>query len=507
MADKPAAPAADKGPAPAKKTNPQVEVLIKNQFWILGAIALVTAGVVWWMGAGDLDKQFATDKRLVDMKFTEVRNLEMKQGTQNALPSEFFTKSVNDLRKQLGEQVVAAWDNLYDRQTDTSEDDATEIFVVDKDIDNLTKNTQVATFRELILHEPDDREAMLKADSSLGPDILQKIQVYHSNRILDKEIAGLFGMLDLRHAREKDIFGKQLPVAAGAAPEKGVEGILVWAAPVSPAGFLARYTTTQPPSLDRIAMTYEDIWTFRSVFTALRKINSRPIDTWLDVMKGKSLSAEAASLRVDQANVPIKRIDYCDLAQWAMYSSFEDPGDVKIVAPGSSGGGIDPVINSGGSGGSTFSVNTQGTEEETKQLMTGRYLNGRNEQVENPSDPPFAEFRQMYVQIKVLMDQRLIPVLIAECANAPLPIETRQVRVTLDEVDVIRKAAANVNDPTSLQRSPHDAVVMLRGVVYIYTIPDDEKTPDEKRKLGKGSDPEPSKREYGTPKKASAPAL
>lgn len=479
MADKPAA--ADKGGDSAKKTNPQVAALIKNQFWILCGVAIVAAAAVWYLGTDDLDKKFSENKRKIDSHFTMMKMLDQKRGV-NALPSEFFTTRVNDEIKRLTAQVVGAWSNLYDRQSGTQGKNK---------IDLLAVNSKVPIFRDLILMEPDDRKALLESDKELQNKVNNQLQSYHNNQMLDEDFTDLFALLNLRHPRGIDPFGRTI---AGADPnDKGVVGVLVWASSSGkPTEIRDRYRTRRAPGIDRVAVTYEDIWVYRSLFRAIQSINSKPIDDWMEVMKGKTPSGSP----VDQANVPIKRIEYCDLAQYAMYASFDDAGDVQI-----SGSEVAETLAAGG-GGSAFAVTNEGTAEEEQLLLKGRYLDGRNAQVTDPSNPPFTEFRQIYVQLRVLMDQRLIPVLITECANAPLPIETRQVRITMLTTDNINKAAAVGGEVNSVQQSTHDAIVTVRGVVFIYTKPDAADAPEEKKKLGKGADPEPSKRDFGIPKRA-----
>jgi len=480
MADKPAA-AADKGDS-AKKMNPQVAALVKNQFWILCGVAIVAAGVVWYMGTGELDAQFIKNKQKIDSNFTMMKQLDQKRGV-NALPSEYFTTRVNAEIARLTAQVVGAWSNLYDRQAGTQGKHK---------IDLLAVNSKVLVFRDLILMEPDDRKALLESDSRLQEEVRNQLQSYHNNQMLDEDFTQLFSLLNLRHTRGIDVFGR--PIKDADPNDKGVVGVLVWASGSGkPADVRDRYRTKRAPGIDRVAVTYEDIWVYRSLFSAIQSINSKPIDDWMEVMKGKTPSGQP----VDQANVPIKRIEYCDLAQYAMYMSFDDAGDVTIT-----GGNAAEVAAQGGGGGSTFKVENEGTPEEEQLLLNGRYLDGRNAQVTDPSNPPFTEFRQIYVQLRVLMDQRLIPVLITECANAPLPIETRQVRISMTTTDNINKAAAVGGEVAGVQQSSHDAIVTIRGVVFIYTKPDAADAPEEKKKLGKGADPEPGKRDFGIPKKS-----
>ncbi len=495
MADKPAA--ADKTDAPKapKKKSPGMEKLAKNHFWILTVVVVVIGAVVWYLGTGALDVAFAKDQKTAENAFTMAKRLRGMAGP-NSPPNSRYAGKVDVVRRALTDEVIKAWEDLYNRQTGL-----------------FTVNPKVAIFRDFVLMEPDDRKAVIDANQNLQSNIAGAIQTYHNNQVLEEDFEKLFEPLNIRRPRGLTAFGKP---AAGkpAAPGGGAaDGIVVWKAAFNPTALMQRYDTKSAPSLDRIAVTYEDIWTFYSLFGVISKMNEKPIDSWLEIMQGKTPSAAP----VDQANVPIKRIDYCDLAQYAMASAVADAGNVKIESAESAavaGGGFGAVADVGGGGG-LFAVGTEGSPTEDQRLLTDRYLDGRNTPVTDPSNPPYTEFRQMFVQLTVLMDQRLIPVLIAQCANAPIPIETRQVRISLNEVDKIRRvnaedAAAQIE---KVEQSPHDATVTLRGIVFIYTKNDPKVNPEEavevaaKRKLGRGADPKPGERDFGVPKKgASAPA-
>jgi hypothetical protein len=193
-----------------------------------------------------------------------------------------------------------------------------------------------------------------------------------------------------------------------------------------------------------------------------------------------------------------------------------DQGNVQIADPSGGGaaegmGGMMAGGDIGGGGGSAFNVGNTGAASEDAQLLKDRYLDGRNTPVGDASNPPYTEFRQMFLQLTVLMDQRLIPVLISQCANAPIPIETRQIRINLNDTDRIRRVQADdAAQVDKVEQSPHDAVVTLRGVVFIYTKNDPPVNPNEdaaaaeRRKLGEGADPNPFDRDFGIPKRGAA---
>jgi hypothetical protein len=106
---------------------------------------------------------------------------------------------------------------------------------------------------------------------------------------------------------------------------------------------------------------------------------------------------------------------------------------------------------------------------------------------------PFAEFKQVYVRMKVLMDQRKAPELLAACASARLPVEIRQVLMSLDDkTGVGQRPGARGPSGDKIDPGPYDGFVDIRGIVYIYNKPD-------VNRVGKGAAGEPAKRPFSIP--------
>ena len=479
MADKPTAAAPASATEAPKKRDPRLEAVLQHHFWIVSGVVVIAAVVVWYLGTAALNQRFTDDVRTNNSAFSLLSSLKSDQAV-NSPPNAKYRTETEKQRDDLLTKVYTAWEKLYERQK-----------VV------LPVHERIPKLGELFLLDIAERAAIEQAD----PEITRERNTYHNNQILEEEFRNLFTMLNLRRPRTAapaaGAPGAAPAVAAAPVPAAGdddaradapggFEGNVLWNAPYSTNNLMQRYKSQLAPTVDRIAVTYEDVWLFRSMFGVIQRINARPIDEWLDIMDGAEPPQNPAP--VDQANVPIKRIDFCDVAQHAMYETAGNPGDVKNYGP------KEQEFLPGSEGGGQFTFGSQGTPEEDQVLLAGRYLDGRDVPVADPSQPPVAEFRQVFVQMRVLMDQRLVPALIAECANAPLPIETRQVRLSLEEVDVLRSvdAAAAANQMNKVERSPHDAVVTIRGVIYIYLKPD-------RKKLGKGSDSDPGNRQYGVP--------
>jgi hypothetical protein len=474
MADKPAAAEA------AKKVDPRIEALKKNHFWILAGLLLIVALAVWWIGTGALADQFKKDSATNTRAFSSLQAY--KSTPVNGPPNAKYAEAVNAENDRVGKGVVATWDKQFARQ---------------KTI--LTFNPKIGEeLQKMVLLDVNERKTQFKKESQ---KISAHLQNYLNGQVIEEDFAQLFSMLNLRRPKVVAAPAGAAPAAAPAiAPGQGgpqvpagIEGVVVWAAPRTTQQLMQRYLTKAQPSADRYAVTQEDIWIFKAIFGVIQKINKHSNDQWLSVMSGNPLPTD--EILIDQANVPIKRIEFCDVAQYAMKKAYSDPGRLMPLGRERSD---DPIFTNQGDGGA-FSVGTLGTPEEDLQLLTDRYLDSKNYPVADPSNPPISEFRQVFLQLTVLMDQRIVPVLISEFAQAPLPIETRQVKMDLSQVDIVRNRDAFADAINAVQQTPQDVSVTLRGVVYIYLTPD-------QKKLGKGSDKEPGNRDYGIARPAPEPA-
>jgi hypothetical protein len=154
-----------------------------------------------------------------------------------------------------------------------------------------------------------------------------------------------------------------------------------------------------------------------------------------------------------------------------------------------------------GGGGAPAGAAAGGADTSSKsdvdQLLDGRYLNDQGEPLKAGEKSPFAEFRQIFVRMRLQIDQRRLPDLLAACANADLPIETR--KVTLQFGDSSGGGAGNrprvVNRANADEQSdtgPYDCVVEICGVMYLYDKPDESK-------VGSGSAASPAKRLFAIP--------
>ncbi len=140
-------------------------------------------------------------------------------------------------------------------------------------------------------------------------------------------------------------------------------------------------------------------------------------------------------------------------------------------------GGMDGGM--GGYGGMGGGMDMSGVGSgEASILMAGRYVDEAGEPImEVTEDYKFGtEYKRLPVKMVLEMDQRHLPSLIVELANAPLQVEVEQVRVNpSDAGGGRRRGGRGGNDSVeSFDREPTVGTVVLQGVVYIFNQPDEE---------------------------------
>ena len=127
----------------------------------------------------------------------------------------------------------------------------------------------------------------------------------------------------------------------------------------------------------------------------------------------------------------------------------------------------------------------------------GRYVDEKGMPLGAGATAP-PEFKRMPVFLNLLIDQREVSRLLVECANSPLPIEVRQVRVSPAEQSTTPAAGrqhsqglnmgggggpnggrprpfAARNSDEERDKNPYDVIVEISGIIYIFNPPDQAK--------------------------------
>ncbi len=421
--------------------------IMKHHFWVLLGLLVIVSLVTWSMGTRAVQARFEENQRRIKGVYTTLLGFQ-----HGKVPNDKYINALKTEEQKIKRQVVKATDVAFKSQ-------------------------------QKVLPWPE----AVKAIESLHPtdEISPMLRDNYQNLVARPDLERIFEKI---HLRKEKVNPNPM---GGGRDVKEFTGIVDWKFEDRDR-LMKRYTMNSRPSTIHVRVVQEDFWAFESLVDIVLTLNRDA---------------------TDNGNAVIKRIDMLDLAQWATRHAQEAPGaelqGVELEKRDPSGFGA-PM-----SGAEKALVplpdRASVAGDKTNQdpdlvLLDGRYLDADNKPVgaeaalgyfrregggagPAPGTPPFAEFKQMAVLVKILMDQRKLPELMAACANSPLPIEVRQVLMTFTDSD----GKQQLQEPgVKSDRNPFDAEIEIRGIVYIYN------EPDEKR-LGTGSAANPAKRSFGVP--------
>jgi hypothetical protein len=459
-----------------------LKVLKKHHFWVLAAIVVIVSCSVWSSATGQLEADFKKNKQQVE-------------GATSALttiipdaPNDTFKTGVENLQKELRKKVYSSWQEMYKQQQPR--------FVWPKGVEGIGRVRDEFIFNwDARFPGPAPATAPV-VDANAAPagppknpaDEIKRLNTqtdnlrrFYRDNVIREELKRLFTVVRVRTERRRPaVDGKAPPRPRDAQDAAEYDGIVFWDEALRNS-LTNRYYVTDPPpndapSLGRVLTTQEDLWILESMLRVIEKLNADANDPLAAV---------------------IKRIDALDVAQWAIKDAVADAGKIDrftearadLMAPG---GGV------GGPAGFEAPGAVAKTETEEDRWFHNRYLDEKMQPMNFNTPAPFAEFKQVFVRMRVLMDQRRAPELIAACANADLPIEIRQVLMALDDKTGTGRRPGAPQGPTGdkIDPGPYDGFVDIRGIVYIYNKPDESK-------VGRGAAGEPAKRPFGIPTTAA----
>lgn len=425
--------------------------LKKHHFWILCGIVVIVAMVTSSLASREVKKKYEDNKRQIN---ATIQNLNaLRQGNPNTK----WIDKTNEEQKKIDVQVFDAW------------------LVFGKEKSRLKWPEKVAAIGDIPVEK--DKE---------DPNHHENLRANYMNLVVKPELEEIFNIVSIRHPKNAPAAGAPAgpPVPGGQNRAQAIEwvGTVIWDQAKRDA-IAERYKMTFTPTWTRVRVTQEDYWVYRAV---------------LNIIKALNAGAD------DHLKATVKRIETLDLAQWAVAAAQSNPGldlgGAGNAAPATNAGpgqeDFEPVVLPS-SGDTPFS---------DKGLLDGRYVDAKNRPISYDqliNNPPFTEFNQLPIELKLVIDQRKIPDLLSQCANAGtgaegsteaarMPIEVRQVLIWGHDVDTRgQEEVGNLIGPRQ-ERSPYDVVVELRGIVYIYNAPN-------KEKLGKGSAEKPAERLFGIP--------
>ena len=386
-----------------------LEKLQKYHFWIICGLIVLLAFVSWFFATGSVANRYFSRKKTIDGEFSAVNAIAMN----NDHPSEKDVEFIGTRESgPLTEQVGTASKLLYDDQR---------------------KNNRLHN----IFGDPADQARFEAAFEKIwGP--MEEIAKLPTKQLQDVYLRSyrnhiatyfpeLFKLIDRRtevddpkgsdpRKRGPNDMGMLGGDAAGGA--KKLVGIVDWKDADKKIKSVSERLPNDPTTLD-IMLAQEDLWVYETLLKVIRNTNHKP-----------------ASHKV----APIKEILAMDIGKDAV-DAWGKCEKALFNLSGESGGEV--VQQKGAGAGTSAGHGSKGAGQVSgDSLLADRYVDDNGKPLADPNQQPYAEFRMMPINLKVVIEQREIPRLLAECANSAMRIDVRRVRFLAQDPGPVDLTAA-----------------------------------------------------------------
>jgi hypothetical protein len=459
----------------AKKTAKlDLATIKKHHFWILSGTLVLVALVCWVVGGSLLSSDYAAKKSQRESVYSAVSAIPSDN------PNEKFTQFVDDRKKVLASDVYQGWDKRFRDQAEIVYTwplwmkteywaDIERCRFEDKEIDS--------TIRQYYLNQ-------LKAEPEF-PKLYDLIRV---RKPIQREVrsgaGGAFGApgsdgggpaggnfqppgVDPGAAQGAGGFGPPPGVGGGGPsgldddgqlPGAGIEheGVVAWnQAERNRLEMAFGKSWTTPPTTAQMLYTQESINIYRALlFYVVARTNEDVAEHHLATIK------KINTLLIGRdALQAMGRIGGTGQQQGGFgIPGVGGAGTAGQVPPGTSGIGQPPAAAQTDGGGATAGAtlgqppgaNDAGgyggdkgygdagadgafpgdsSYATTAPDGTSRFVDLKGQPVADPKQQPFSEFRMLPVSMRLIMDHRKLPQLLANCANSPVPLEVQQINI------------------------------------------------------------------------------
>lgn len=440
-------------------------VLWAQRFWVLSVVSTIVAVVCWNMAASDISEDFSKRKSAIDNAYNAVNGIKQEIVHPN--------DDVNDGdRKQAIQQrnlVQQVWKELYEAQRNEV------LFWPESLGKQFVEYMQGRQFGDSIASE---MRGFYQNYINTRFDAL--LEIIDAKKLADGASAGRGGYGG--GGEYGGEYGGGYGAVAGIEDDEQDDYLVQW---LDQGELQRKLQFPTRPSHLQVWVTQEDLWVYETLLEVIKRTNkakgaTRPDNTavhtivQLQVGREAAMSKSTAQIIIPQADAGGGR---------GMMGEYGGYGGEMGGYGGEMGGYGGEMGGYGGEYGGEMGGYGRGMDMEggsdAAALLANRYLNDEGEPDEGGSVDSVVstEFRQLPIRMRLMMDERYIPRILIECANATLPIEVTQLRINPDKSGVgFGGAGANSRSSSSMVKSARGMTdVEIRGAVYIYNEPDTDK--------------------------------
>ena len=439
------------------KLKPILVKIKRYHFWVVIVLVLGVAVGVWKTSVGGLQGEKQSNLSRIKDGFNKIGLSGEGDVGQSDHPNDHFKAGMDELIQERTEQVLTAWQERWNQQVEAGilewPPELGPEFI--KEVEKLRPIEQKVPFPT-----PDGQEIRSRFREDYRDYIQQELP----------QLAAMIGSewkaVDDAPAEAASpsgggLFGGGTPAAAPdtPTPEADDKLIVVWNGTnqkkILQSSFDWSHRRDGVPTTLDVLYAQEDLWVLDSLMRIIQKTNG---------------SATA------RHNAVIRYIDFIEFGQDVKSGA----GKIHLVnkngpgkAPAGGGGSAAGGLHGGGGGGAPTASGADPGDgrcvDNNYQPLPASTLRGGAESADL-EQAYLAVARRIPVRMKLVMDHRKINRLLIECANSPLTVEVRQLRMhPSTAAGEPGEGGKGSND------FPYDRNVELYGIVYIYNPVDHDR--------------------------------
>ena len=437
------------------KIKPIIAVLAKHVFWAGCGVILVVSVLTWYLARDRLSDEFKTNLGTIETKVQAVGTL--KQKSQQNPPNRHSHEGMDKLLDGTHQLVVKAWEKQYSYQEN--------ILRWPRELqDDFITAVRPLKPIELKVDYPTPQNQKLKVGFRMR---YRNYVEYLLPSLVTKEWPNC-PPLRAQWMPRRGVSGGAEGVTTdmGSQATSQESSVVLWQ-PQDQSRLLATHFNwsgqqDSAPTTLQVLYAQEDLWVLAALVRIIAKTNESAesrhdavVKTIESIMIGRGATGRAGQ---------VARVGSGQMGGGPMSGEGGDSGTMGYGAEGGDGGGYNPYGEGGGAestaegmesitGGDTGESDAGGdssyggmgmTGSATGQLTAdpadGRYVD--NDYVtlratrireamtsSEPSDAFLVVAKRMPIRLRLIVDQRKLHRLLAECGNSHLPVEIRQVRI------------------------------------------------------------------------------
>lgn len=436
------------------------KVIWEQRFWVLSVLGLIVGVVCWKLAAGDLDAQFGQRKSAIDSMFTAMQGLTSQPVHANPAVIE---KDQAEVTEQT-EIIQAVWKELYNKQKESVLKWPQEL------------GPQFVSYIEELKFRDDISSSMRSVyQNYIGKRFDGLLKIVKAQKLVEGSAGGGRGGYGGEYGGEGAYRGGSGAVDPSMAEE---EDYLVQWPEQDKLRTRLSFREAKPSAL-QIWVTQEDLWVYETLLNVIAKTNeargaTRPDNAAIRTILALEVGAGAGASQGMQTAGRVYMPAGAGADPSTGGGEYGGRGGESAGYGGEGGGyGGEYGGRGGGEYGGAYSGEAGGDPAALDTaLLASRYLDDAGAPIADGTVG--AEYRQLPIRMDLVIDQRWIPRLLIECANSPLPIEVKQIRINPEKSMSGfggQGGSPGMMSSGGVPLDPIFAQVELKGSVFIYNEP------------------------------------